>query len=175
LSLSSKNIPPQPQLPTPVADDPPIHTVLKVEENLFTSLKDLFWKIEKQKKRTGAMAPTQFVNTVKRENEIFRSTMHQDAHEFLNFLLNKIAEDVIDLKKLDLSKIRSESGDSTPTPLNEKENGSCEEHSIDSNTSWVQDLFEGVLVNETRCLTCETVICLILIYTQLIYDYLGYL
>lgn len=26
--------------------------------------------------------------------ELFRSSMHQDAHEFLNYLLNSIAEDV---------------------------------------------------------------------------------
>lgn len=28
------------------------------------------------------------------ENKLFQGPMHQDAHEFLNFLLNKIVEDL---------------------------------------------------------------------------------
>lgn len=35
-----------------------------------------------------------FINQLKRDNEFFRSTLHQDAHEFLNYLVNMIAEAV---------------------------------------------------------------------------------
>lgn len=85
-----------------------------MEDTLFAALKDLFWKIATHKKKTGVVAPVNFINKVKKENgnvfdldwlqrilktnvdtvELFRSSMHQDAHEFLNYLLNSIAEDV---------------------------------------------------------------------------------
>ncbi len=39
------------------------------------------------------------MRTVRRENELFRSTMHQDAHEFLGWLLNKVAEDAEALQR----------------------------------------------------------------------------
>lgn len=42
----------------------------------------------------GVVAPRAFVDKLKKENELFRSTMHQDAHEFLIYLINKIAEDL---------------------------------------------------------------------------------
>lgn len=46
------------------------------------------------------MAPRAFIDKLKEVNEIFRSTtMHQDAHEFLNFLLNKIVEEIEEDKR----------------------------------------------------------------------------
>lgn len=45
------------------------------------------------------MAPRAFIEKLKELNENFRSTMHQDAHEFLNFLLNKIVEEIEEDKK----------------------------------------------------------------------------
>lgn len=42
----------------------------------------------------GTVQPTSFITKLKKENELFRSSMHQDAHEFLNYLLNKIVEDL---------------------------------------------------------------------------------
>jgi uncharacterized UBP type Zn finger protein len=42
----------------------------------------------------GTISPTSFIAKVKKENELYRSSMHQDAHEFLGFLLNKIVEDL---------------------------------------------------------------------------------
>ncbi|XP_062222983.1 ubiquitin carboxyl-terminal hydrolase 4-like isoform X2 [Phragmites australis] len=62
------------------------------EENLLTCLADLFSQISSAKKKTGVIAPKRFVQTVKKLNESFRSYMHQDAHEFLNFLLNEIVD-----------------------------------------------------------------------------------
>ncbi|RUO96658.1 LOW QUALITY PROTEIN: hypothetical protein BC936DRAFT_141663 [Jimgerdemannia flammicorona] len=126
-----------------------------MEDTMFSSLKDLFWKIANQKKKTGVVAPNSFVNKLKKENgegiyiliwhergwnpetvvkgdggqrearaivdhetggyvwccqggienlspfivNLFRSSMHQDAHEFLNYLLNAIAENVEDYQR----------------------------------------------------------------------------
>ncbi len=47
----------------------------------------------------GVAKPDELVRTIRQENELFRSNMHQDAHEFLGWLLNKIAEDVEELEK----------------------------------------------------------------------------
>jgi ubiquitin carboxyl-terminal hydrolase 12/46 len=60
------------------------------EENLLTCLADLFSQISSQKKKTGVIAPKRFVQRLKKQNELFRSYMHQDAHEFLNYLLNAL-------------------------------------------------------------------------------------
>nr|AFK37635.1 unknown [Lotus japonicus] len=62
------------------------------EENLLTCLADLFSQISSQKKKTGVIAPKRFVQRLKKQNELFRSYMHQDAHEFLNFLLNELVD-----------------------------------------------------------------------------------
>lgn len=45
------------------------------------------------------MAPRAFIDKLKEGNEIFRSTMHQDAHEFLNYLLNQIVEEIEEQRK----------------------------------------------------------------------------
>lgn len=39
-----------------------------MEDTLFSSLKDLFWKISTNKKKTGVVAPVNFINKVKKEN-----------------------------------------------------------------------------------------------------------
>lgn len=63
-----------------------------VDSTLLTTLHDLFVAISSQPKSTGTVAPQAFINQLKRDNEFFRSTLHQDAHEFLNYLVNMIAE-----------------------------------------------------------------------------------
>lgn len=73
--------------------------------------------------------------------------MQQDAHEFLNYLLNTIADLLQEEKKQD------------------KQNGKLANGTLDSQKSntpppsstWVHEIFQGTLTNETRCLTCETV------------------
>lgn len=62
------------------------------EDNLLICLGDLFQAIHSQRKKTGVLAPKKFVNKLRKENELFRGYMHQDAHEFLNYLLNEVAE-----------------------------------------------------------------------------------
>ncbi|KAI9218693.1 hypothetical protein BC828DRAFT_387913 [Blastocladiella britannica] len=66
---------------TPVGDD-----------TLMGHVRELFAAIAGQKRRTGVVGPKAFVNKLKKENIIFRSTQQQDAHEFLNYLLNALAE-----------------------------------------------------------------------------------
>ncbi|KAI3827816.1 hypothetical protein L1987_01902 [Smallanthus sonchifolius] len=62
-------------------------------------------QISTQKKKTGVIAPKRFVQRVKKENELFRGYMHQDAHEFLNFLLN----DLVDILEKEAAKGPAES------------------------------------------------------------------
>lgn len=70
--------------------------------------------------------------------------MLQDAHEFLYFLFNEISEV---LEKSEKEKHgASQNGSSAqadgkqPPPK-----------------TWVHELFQGTMVNETRCMQCETV------------------
>eukprot|EP00741_Cyanophora_paradoxa_P011239 tig00020554_g10858.t1 len=62
------------------------------DTSLLMCLAELFHTISISKKKQGVIAPRKFVSKVKKENELFRSFMHQDAHEFLNYLLNEIDE-----------------------------------------------------------------------------------
>jgi hypothetical protein len=49
-------------------DQNSINTAPGMEDTLFASLKDLFWKISTNKKKTGVIAPVNFINKVKKEN-----------------------------------------------------------------------------------------------------------
>jgi ubiquitin carboxyl-terminal hydrolase 9/13 len=40
-----------------------------------------------------------FIDKFREVNHDFRSTMHQDAHEFFNFLLNRIVEEIEEERK----------------------------------------------------------------------------
>lgn len=130
-------------------------------ESLFTSLKDVFDAIYAHKSRTGIVSPRRFLEVLRRENEMFRSAMHQDAHEFLNLLLNEVVENVEAYSKnLEATK--------EAKTLNGTANGHVEKtgferalatamHKTNNNTGWVHELFEGTLTSETKCLTCENV------------------
>ncbi|GAA6031674.1 hypothetical protein JCM8097_001927 [Rhodosporidiobolus ruineniae] len=115
-----------------------------IESTLLTTLRDLFSAISTQPKSLGTLAPQAFINQLKRDNEFFRSTLHQDAHEFLNYLINVIAE----LVEKDERKRAEEEG-RAPSLVGTG-------FGMHART-WVHDLFEGTLTNETRCLSCETV------------------
>jgi len=102
-------------------------------ETLLTCLADLFHNISTQKKKTGTIAPKKFIGKLRKENEVFDNFIQQDAHEFLNYLLNTIGD-----------LLHSErSTENNPSPLT-------------SNSTWVHDIFQGTLTNETRCLNCES-------------------
>jgi ubiquitin carboxyl-terminal hydrolase 9/13 len=59
---------------------------------------------------------------------MFVGSQHQDAHEFLHFLLNEFSE-----------------------RINE------ENRSEESPENWIETLFEGVLTNKTQCLRCDSI------------------
>ncbi|CAE1230706.1 USP12_46 [Acanthosepion pharaonis] len=62
------------------------------KETLLTCLADLFYNIATQKKKVGTIAPKKFITRLRKENELFDNYMQQDAHEFLNYLLNTVAD-----------------------------------------------------------------------------------
>lgn len=130
-------------------------TAVEAEENLLTCLADLFTQINSQKKKTGVIAPKRFVQRVKKENELFRSYMHQDAHEFLNFLLNEL----VDILEKEASANKKLSGSLTQPEkkMNGSINGIANGSQQPPVLTWVHKIFQGTLTNETRCLRCETV------------------
>lgn len=136
-------------------------TEYNLPETLFTALKDVFEAIVANPSRRGVVSPTKFLEVLRRDNEMFRTAMHQDAHEFLNWLLNQVVESVDANTKRLKARAQTETngtlekeGQSPPGPgilawpLEE----------VDQLPQrWVHDLFEGTLTSETRCLTCENV------------------
>lgn len=76
--------------------------------------------------------------------------MHQDAHEFLNYTLNTIADDVQKYQQRVSEEQESIHSDSSSDPTDTTA-------SSKPKTTWVHQLFEGVFSNETKCLSCETV------------------
>ncbi|OAD70134.1 hypothetical protein PHYBLDRAFT_115595, partial [Phycomyces blakesleeanus NRRL 1555(-)] len=133
-----------------------------MEDTLFAALKNLFWTISTHKKKTGIVAPVNFINKVKKENELFRSSMHQDAHEFLNYILNTIADDV---QKYQRNVAKDAGREKEEKDRQENRRGNIlihslaenSDHSSNTQSTWVHQLFEGVFSNETKCLMCETV------------------
>ncbi|KAF3572323.1 hypothetical protein F2Q69_00062865 [Brassica cretica] len=125
----------------------------KNEENLLTCLADLFSQISSQKKKkTGVIAPKRFVQRLKKQNVLFRSYMHQDAHEFLNYLLNEL-DDILE-KEAKTDNETSSSPEKISNGLKVLQaNGVHKEPTV----TWVHKIFQGILTNETRCLRCETV------------------
>lgn len=105
--------------------------------------------------------------------------MHQDAHEFLNYLLNKIVEEVEEERKAQQDGERTSSGfirflcrdsllcvivSNSIATLASKDHTTIMTSTTNSNSgrspqdaTLVHKLFEGILTSETRCLTCETV------------------
>ncbi|XP_008794513.3 ubiquitin carboxyl-terminal hydrolase 4-like [Phoenix dactylifera] len=127
----------------------------ETDENLLICLADLFTQISSQKKKTGVISPKRFVQRVKKQNEYFRGYMHQDAHEFLNFLLNELVE----ILEKESSAAKGSPG--TSSPSEKITNATC--HPLANGVykeplvTWVHTSFQGILTNETRCLQCETV------------------
>ncbi|KAA3457387.1 ubiquitin carboxyl-terminal hydrolase 3 [Gossypium australe] len=109
------------------------------EENLLICLADLFTQISSQKKKTGVIAPKRFVQRLKKQNELFRSYMHQDAHEFLNFLLNEL----VDILEKEARTAKNEAETSPPEkvangPKNPQANGVQKEPLV----TWVHKNFQ---------------------------------
>lgn len=87
--------------------------------------------------------------------ELFDNYMQQDAHEFLNYLLNTIA----DLLQEEKSQERQQNGKVVQNGGGGGSGSSTgEAESAEKNQqTWVHEIFQGTLTNETRCLNCEAV------------------
>ncbi|KMZ71485.1 Ubiquitin carboxyl-terminal hydrolase 3 [Zostera marina] len=133
-------------------------TPLDAEDNLLTCLADLFTQISSQKKKTGIIAPKRFVQKVKKQNELFRSYMHQDAHEFLNFLLNELV-DILEKESSNSVKnsLAASSASQSVKIVNGPQLPLANSGKNEPLVTWVHKNFQGTLTNETRCLRCETV------------------
>lgn len=111
------------------------------DSTMLTVLADLFNQIASQKKRTGSVPPKAFINKLRQVNDQFSGYMHQDAQEFLLFLLNELVEC---LNHEASEKLRRGSKQhQSPTS--------------ESPQTFIHSLFEGQETSETRCLCCETV------------------
>jgi ubiquitin carboxyl-terminal hydrolase 9/13 len=137
----------------------------EMSESLFTALKDIFEAVVVSGNRSGIISPSKFLETLRKENEMFRSAMHQDAHEFLNLLLNAVMEN---MESHD--KVLKDKQQATPQPTmsadpfadDKADDGGTvsfpnllPEPNQKSPAKMIHELFEGKLTSETRCLTCE--------------------
>lgn len=121
----------------------------RTKETLLTCLADLFYSIATQKKKVGSIAPKKFIARLRKEKEEFDNYMQQDAHEFLNFLINHINEIILAERNQSTLKLQK--------PDN-KESVTCNGNVPQSTEpTWVHEIFQGTLTSETRCLNCETV------------------
>ncbi|KAL8949110.1 MAG: hypothetical protein Q9222_004753 [Ikaeria aurantiellina] len=129
-----------------------------MEETLFSSMKDIFEAVIAHKSRIGIVSPAKFLEILKRENEMFRTAMHQDAHEFLNLLLNEVVENVeVNAKKLEADRMLNGSATRSFEQALATAMPQLNGTKSSTNTRWVHELFEGTLTSETKCLTCENV------------------
>ncbi|THD21751.1 Ubiquitin specific peptidase 46 [Fasciola hepatica] len=122
-------------------------TRVQKKETLLSCLADLFHAITTQKKSVGQIAPKKFINKLKRENGAFDNYLQQDAHEFLIYILNEIA---------DILQAEQASGVSGRSP-NHGDEQLKNDVNDERSHNWIQEIFQGCLTNETRCLTCENV------------------
>ncbi|POR36691.1 Putative ubiquitin carboxyl-terminal hydrolase creB [Tolypocladium paradoxum] len=130
-----------------------------MDECTFTGLKDIFRALIESSTRTGVLSPQRFLEIFKRDNEMFRNSMHQDAHEFYGLVLNDVIANVEAnarrIQEQEEANIQSGLAQSVGNALGSAfVNHSTGYHS--PGTGWVHDIFEGVLTSETKCLTCET-------------------
>lgn len=123
-----------------------------MSESLFSALKDIFEAVIAHRSHLGVVSPYKFLEILRQENEMFRTPMHQDAHEFLNLLLNQVVENVESFSK---SLAREQSDAAALTNGQTITSGAVVPSTSSTNTGWVHELFEGTLTSETRCLTCE--------------------
>ncbi|KAM7331586.1 hypothetical protein ACRRTK_008294 [Alexandromys fortis] len=118
------------------------------KENLLTCLADLFHSIATQKKKVGVIPPKKFITRLRKENELFDNYMQQDAHEFLNYLLNTIADILQEERKQEKQNGRVRNGD-----VDTEDNNSTPD------PTWVHEIFQGTLTNETRGFSNTETLC----------------
>ncbi|KAL9940750.1 hypothetical protein V8E36_000238 [Tilletia maclaganii] len=104
-----------------------------------------------------------FLAALRKENVMFDSTMHQDAHEMLNFVLNRVGEELVDGgggvdgQGVDGAGVSGATSGSSPRKSPARNVGGGGQGKEQEGKTCVHRLFEGKLTNETRCMTCETV------------------
>jgi len=180
-------------------------SVLK-QEHLLNCLAELFYSIVTMKKKKGIVQPKKFIARLRKDNDAFDNFSQQDAHEFLNYLLNTCADLLTaEMKELkELQRIEEQNRNDSNVRLNIKayrslqktvNNGANSKNSVngpkrnssqngsnrsltsqnsstskatdqqshssgnnnkESELTWIHELFQGILVNETKCLNCET-------------------
>jgi ubiquitin carboxyl-terminal hydrolase 9/13 len=132
-----------------------------MEESTFTALKDIFMAVIASESRKGVLSPQRFLEIFKRDNEMFRTSMHQDAHEFYGLVLNAVITNVEDNAKRmkELDPPRQDLG-LAQSMVNAVTHAASAMGLVSGTrtpgTGWVHEIFEGVLTSETKCLTCET-------------------
>ncbi|KAI1769744.1 cysteine proteinase [Hypoxylon cercidicola] len=130
-----------------------------MDECTFTSLRDIFMALVDSSVRTGVLSPQRFLEIFKRDNEMFRNSMHQDAHEFYGLVLNDIIANVESTARRLLKDEALLNKDGVEESLRAALGAIAKTTPNGTNspgTGWVHDIFEGVLTSETKCLTCET-------------------
>ncbi|KAG6380737.1 hypothetical protein JVT61DRAFT_5119 [Boletus reticuloceps] len=163
--------------PSNAPPHPPTPAVPCAPRTLFSALRALFIHISQNPADKGTIAPRAFIEKLRELNEAFRNTMHQDAHEFLNYLLNRIVEDIEEEKMQKLAsgddRVSNCSSLSPPccidvissTAFGEFFSSASHPQVMTASTStsstpspgatFIHRIFEGTLTSETRCLTCE--------------------
>ncbi|KAK7951001.1 uncharacterized protein PG986_006729 [Apiospora aurea] len=130
-----------------------------MDECTFTGLRDIFMTLVEANTRTGVLSPQRFLEIFKRDNEMFRNSMHQDAHEFYGLVLNDVISNVERNAKRLMEQESKHANDGLLRSLESAFSHTVVPTSTGVNspgTGWVHDIFEGVLTSETKCLTCET-------------------
>ncbi|KAG6016816.1 hypothetical protein E4U43_003060 [Claviceps pusilla] len=131
-----------------------------MEECTFTGLKDIFLALQESSSRTGVLSPQRFLEIFKRDNEMFRNSMHQDAHEFYGLVLNDVIANVEKnarrCQELESLKGQDDLAQSVRNIVGSAVSNHTSVGYQSPGIGWVHDIFEGVLTSETRCLTCET-------------------
>ncbi|KAH9980600.1 hypothetical protein BJV74DRAFT_887700 [Russula compacta] len=147
----------------PSAPPTPTLVIPSAPPTLFSALRSLYVYISRNSADKGAVAPRAFIDKLRDGNELFRGVMHQDAHEFLNYLLNKIVEEIQFDKHhkengKDASNTSGDDSSSGPTMVSSTAPTlTTHPEFTHQSSTLVHRLFEGTLTSETRCLTCETV------------------
>nr|WOG36192.1 uncharacterized protein [Candida metapsilosis] len=99
----------------------------KDETALLYALKDLFESMVENKSPIGVVSPTYFISKLKEKNYLFRQN---NMHHDAHEFFNYLINEIIE---------------------------SLAKEIPDPTKNWCNDIFQGIITNETKCLSCETV------------------
>jgi len=63
-------------------------------DSLLAELRELYYTMSTQKKMTGVMNSKKLMSKVRRSNELFNNDDHHDSHEFFNWMINQLDEEI---------------------------------------------------------------------------------